>query len=384
MLEAIWLNRISSRAGMAEFLAVDKSTVTNIINELLEHGLLVVRDDSGSLAASAVEESAPRRGRRRTHLEVRRNFGVMLGFEIQPEAISAVAVDMHGSIVAETRKQMNGRYGSNVAEKLANYLPELLEEWRTFDLRVLGAAIGVSGVVDPEAGYIKWSMPLGITDGFDFLGTVRDRFAFPIRVDNDAKCASWGPLVFDRTEELQNFLTLFIEFEESDANQRWYDRISAGLGLVVNGSILHGPDHTAGEFRSIMVDETSFGQFHMEYHDLIQVKEDKNRRHEFLVEVAQNIGYLVNVLNLQAVYLGGGIDRYQEELLPLIEHQIQLKWLYNHRSKVNCPIRFVPGAGSAAAYGAACMMLRHLFTAQSAPESVNELLEHALNQNGLS
>lgn len=381
MLEAIWLKQISSRAGFSEYLSVDKSTVTNITNQLLSHGIVVESEEKPHLEPSTGEpESQPRarRGRRRTHLSINGDFGITLGFEIQPEAISAVAIDMRGVPVAEARTAMNGKYGSNVAEKFANYLPRLLDEWTHVDQPILGVGIGVSGIVDPDNGYIKWSMPLGITDGFDFLETLRGRFEFPVRIDNDAKCASWGPLVFDRFKDLNNYLTMFIEFEESDSSQRWYDRISAGLGLVVNGSILYGPDHTAGEFRSIMVDEGSFGQFHMEYHDLIQIKEDPQRRHDFLLEVAQNIGYLVNVLNLQAVYLGGDLDRYSDELLPMVDSQIQLKWLYNHRSRVDCPVTFVPGAASIAAYGAASMMLRQLFTPLSAPESQNELLEYAL------
>jgi len=385
ILEEIWLHRVSSRAGISESLQVDKSTVTTIVNQLLDHGLLGLRDDgdaAANLKAGSLEVSPPRRGRRRRHLTIRRDFGVMLGFEVQPEAISTVAIDLSGRRVASRRTTTNGEYGSNVAEKFGNYLSELLSEWSDRIPPILGAGVGVSGIVDPDDGTIQWSMPLGVLSPFDFLAALSEPVPFPVRVENDAKCASWGPLVFDRLEHRTDYLTLVIEFEESDPAEPVFDRISAGLGLVVNGAILHGPDNTAGEFRSSKVDEGSLGQFSMEHHDLIRIKEDKGLRREFLLEVAQNIGYLVNVLNLQAVYLGGGIERYEQELRPLIREQIHEKWLYNHMSQVECPVVFLESGVSPAAYGAASMMLRQLFTSLPAPEARNELLEYAFSRAG--
>ena len=88
--------------------------------------------------------------------------------------------------------------------------------------------------------------------------------------------------------------------------------ISVGFGFVLNGKIYHGANSSAGEFRSMMWDSSSKNQF-VNGKDSIKSLSDEKKVLPIFKELAKNVSFLVNTLNLDVVYVGGIERKYAEK-----------------------------------------------------------------------
>jgi hypothetical protein len=81
---------------------------------------------------------------------------------------------------------------------------------------------------------------------------------------------------------------------------------------------------------------------------------------------------LVNTFNLDHVFLGGDIERYEGEIQPVLAGEIQANWPYP--GGVHCAIRFSSLGEKAVAYGAAGMVLHRLFADLDIAESIGRVV----------
>jgi hypothetical protein len=86
----LWKTPGISRVEIARRLNLYRSTVSNIINILIRHGV-VVEERKGAAAMSG--------GRRPIHLELNRRFGCVMGLELRPSGYYGVLVDMAGTVI---------------------------------------------------------------------------------------------------------------------------------------------------------------------------------------------------------------------------------------------------------------------------------------------
>ncbi|MFA7566825.1 MAG: hypothetical protein WCY01_07335, partial [Alkalispirochaeta sp.] len=75
-------------------------------------------------------------------------------------------------------------------------------------------------------------------------------------------------------------------------------------------------------------------------------------------QLARHIAFLVNVLNLGKVVIGGPLETLSEELTAAIYHHIRVNWAYPE--PVKCQVAVSRLGEQAAAYGAAGMFIEHL------------------------
>jgi len=92
----------------------------------------------------------------------------------------------------------------------------------------------------------------------------------------------------------------------------------------------------------------------------------------FFRELSRNIAMLVNTFNLDHVFLGGDIERYEGEIQPVLAGEIQSNWPYP--GGVHCAIRFSSLGEKAVAYGAAGMVLHRLFADLDIAESIGRVV----------
>src|SRR6266446_515765 len=78
-----------SRAELAETLDLSRSTISVIIDGLLERGLVVEQGTGAS-----------RGGRRPIVLKINRDIGRVVGIDIGASHLSAIVADLHGTVLA--------------------------------------------------------------------------------------------------------------------------------------------------------------------------------------------------------------------------------------------------------------------------------------------
>ncbi|MCX7028572.1 MAG: ROK family protein [Spirochaetes bacterium] len=362
VLRDIWIHKETSRIQIARNLGLDKSTISSIIPELLRIGIVHETTEG---------EAGPQGGRKPVLITLNRSYGCVVGIEMRPESYNAVAVDLEGSVIY-SKFELAQVSGANFREVLLEVANRVREELKRTGVPLLGLGVGVAGVVDPQHGLIKYSIPLQMTESFDFRSAVAEGYDLPIFVENDANACAWGELAFHRDKRLRNFLFVLVEFRDLHDQGRIYERTGVGMGIVIGGRVHYGRDFSAGEFRSVFRTPANKGQFSLSEEDSFRLEEDPAVLARFFRELSRNIAMLVNTFNLDHVFLGGDIERYEGEIQPVLAEEIQFNWPYP--GGVHCAVRFSSLGEKAVAYGAAGMVLHRLFADLDIAESIGRVV----------
>jgi predicted NBD/HSP70 family sugar kinase len=362
VLRDIWIHKETSRIQIARNLGLDKSTISSIISELLRIGIV---------SETTEGEAGPQGGRKPVLLTLNRSYGCVVGIEMRPESYNAVAVDLEGSVVY-SKFELVQVSGANFREVLLEVSNRVRDELKRTGVPLLGIGAGVAGVVDPQRGIIRYSIPLQMTESFDFRSVIADGYDLPIFVENDANACAWGELAFHRGKRLRNFLFVLVEFRDLHDRGRIAERTGVGMGIVIGGRVHYGRDFSAGEFRSVFRTPANKGQFSLSEEDSFRLEEDPAVLARFFRELSRNIAMLVNTFNLDHVFLGGDIERFEREIQPVLAEEIQFNWPYP--GGVRCTIRFSSLGEKAVAYGAAGMVLHRLFADLDIAESIGRVV----------
>jgi predicted NBD/HSP70 family sugar kinase len=350
VLKTIWNNQGISRIDIAKKLRLDKSTITVIVNNLIEKEYVIEIEEG---------DAGPKGGRKPVKLKINKLFGTVAGIEIHPNFFYAVLINLEGEIISTlyrniTINQNNffDRYFS-VIDELYSSKPDLPP--------LLGVGIGTTGIVDSSKGIILQSIPLNV-ENFSVKNIIEKRQKIPVIVENDANACCWGEMVFHRKTPLKNFLFVLVEFHGSgDMSEETTHGISVGIGFVFNGKLHYGQNHSAGEFRSINGSNSNMSQFSLLDEETFRVAQDDKVFDLFALELSDHLAFLVNTLNLTHVFLGGDIENHKDRLTPVLEDSIQRNWPYKN---VECVIDYSTFGKSAVAYGAAGKMLNQLFASR--------------------
>jgi predicted NBD/HSP70 family sugar kinase len=349
VLREIWLAGSISRVEIARRLKLNKSTVTHIINELIENNV-VFQAEQGS--------TSPKGGRKPVFLNLNERFGYVIGIELRPEAYTVVAVDLNGRILFSKSEAMIIN-NLNFSKSFFEIMSRISAEKNRTMIPLLGIGVGVSGIVNPVKGLITFSIPMCISNGFDFQKEIALKMDVPVFVENDANCCSWGELVFHRTSNLKNFIFVLVEFRDISANQEIHEITSVGMGIVINGKVHYGEDYLAGEFRSIFRTKSSRGQFSLTDEEISSLKNDKEVLMKFFKELSKNLAVLVNTFNLNQIFLGGDIEKFRPEITEYLVSELRDNWAYSYDMKRE--VLFSSLGDKAVAFGAAGIVLNRLF-----------------------
>lgn len=350
VMRAIWQSGSISRVDIARVLKLDKSTVTFLVNDLLASHLV---------KEVAVGEAGPQGGRKPVFLTIEKDAGCVLGFEIQPEGYTAIAINLLGEILYEHSGSLVTR-GANLVEVFLDLLETTAGRMRKRELSIIGAGVGVPGIIDQRRGVIHHSLPFGLSEMLDFRAAIAGKVDVPVFIENDANCCAWSELAFQRTAGLKNFLFALVEFRKGSAYPELYKGIAIGLGLVINGRVHYGADYSAGEFRSVFWKGPRPAQLALSDREMLEVETNKSARGRFIAELSKNLALFVNTLDLNQVFVGGAIEKYRDEVAPVLAEEIQRNWSY--ATKVPCEVSFSSLGDRSVAYGAAGMFLGQLFT----------------------
>jgi predicted NBD/HSP70 family sugar kinase len=350
VLQRIWLNGRTTRVELARELSLVKSTVSRITSLLLEQGLVL---------ESPEKAETTRVGRKPVFLHINERYGSVVGIEIQPDFYHAVAIDLHGHV----EKRWSGKLpiiGSGVENEFLEIMNPIYEWLEVSGTSLLGVGVAVAGIVDQSRGTVLQSNPLSAHRPLPFVKNVADRVPAPAIVENDANCGCWGELASRKNDRQSNFVFVLGEFRTGETEQESYWGIAIGLGIVLKGEVYHGSSYSAGEFQSILWRSGNRGQLSIPDEEIRRIKDDPEIMERALREVCSHVAFLVNTLNLTGVVFGGEIARFQEQLVPMLDAEVQRNWAYPNT--VEYRVDFSPFEELAIAYGAAGMFLESLFS----------------------
>jgi predicted NBD/HSP70 family sugar kinase len=357
VFRTIWRNPRISRIGIAERLSLDKSTVTNQVNHLIDLGLI-----------EEVEEgiSSVRGGRKPIQLGIRKSFGRIIGIEVQVGSYIALVVDLSGDILAERHGKLNVT-PENFSATISGIVSEIMGEFGPGPGSgpFLGVGVGIGGLIDHKKRLVRYSVPLAIQRPLDFGKDIRDRLPIPCYIENDANCCAWGELAFNRSEELRDFLFALVEYRKEFNAFGNLGGIGVGFGVVLGGKVYSGSHGNAGEFRSVFCEGSGELQFSLSKEELARFDSDPSILERASDELARNMAMLVNTMDFDRVYVGGNIEGLPVDFPAMLRRRLEENWMYPFPRGVE--IRYSSFGASAVAYGAAGMTLDRLISENMIP-----------------
>jgi len=350
ILSLVWKRRSISRIEVASELGLTKSTITKITGQLLAEGLVI----------EAPVAKAEGRGRPRVALSLNQARGLVLGLEIRTDGWASVLVRFDGSI-ARREAGIRSWNPATVVDDWVDLLKRLTAA-PPEGIPVLGVGLAFPGIVDAKARILVRSNPLDLQSPILLGHVLEERLGLPITVENDANCGCWSELAFGSSPIRGPFLFVLCEDRRHRTIEQGPHRVAAlGFGLVLGGRPWWGPDHSAGEFSSVMKDSTvdrSF-QFNLSDETMTRVFEDP-KAHEILVEeLGRNVAMLVNFLNLKTVYVAWPASGDGEAVCRTFSRLISSNWIYP--TPVDCTVSAPTGGADTVAWGAAGYFLESLW-----------------------
>ncbi|MCA1951209.1 MAG: ROK family transcriptional regulator [Treponema sp.] len=351
-----------SRSDLADILGLDRGTVSRIVQYLVSSGLVVEGEE--------IQENSDQAGRKKIALYLSDYSGYSIGLEVQYEfikygALSPLGTELFSGIFYRSAK-------GNLVEDI-EYAVSLVRE-KFPQKKLFGVGIALSGLVDPIRGVLLFSLSLGAREHPLALGAeLEGRLGVPVFLDNDAKCCCYDVLSRSSTNryaengmplvsESGNFIYTFCEFIDNPEDTEKYERIGIGTAVVLQEKIFYGSRFAAGEFRNLYADPNlpgQFGRYSCDY--FLSMKTDLERRALFIHDLAGSMAYIANFMDIQLLYMGGGIERYGEELQAAFDRAVESTWLYQEYLPRHIQIQFAPSDEKPAVRGAAAMVHRHIF-----------------------
>jgi predicted NBD/HSP70 family sugar kinase len=223
-----------SRAAIAQETGLNKTTVSSLVSELIDFGL--VRETEIELRGTVGRPALP------VELSGRRVVG--LGLEVGVDFLAVRAADLTGDerhralLTTDNR----GRPVDDVLDDLASLAHDALASVREQDLLTAGAVIALPGLVDSD-GRLLVAPNLGWTDVAvpERVGERLNRPPFPIQAENEANLGALAELWEGAGREFSDFIHISGE-------------LGVGAGIIVGGELFRGAHGFGGELGHTTVD----------------------------------------------------------------------------------------------------------------------------------
>ncbi len=231
VLRLIWEKQQISRADIAYEAGLSRSTVSEIVSEILPLGLI-----------AEVGEGPSSGGRRPIVLEFRDDVCVILGVEMGAAHVAVAMTNLRGRVLTSESRDHDVRSDPDGARKLIAELCDTCLASSEADGRpLIGIGVAVPSPVDSsnpdrlsKVVLPDWEEHLGLDD----LG---EKHGVPLFVDNDANLGAlaeqwWG---MDRGVENLAFIKV---------------ATGIGSGFIIDGEIYRGATGVAGEIGHVSID----------------------------------------------------------------------------------------------------------------------------------
>jgi predicted NBD/HSP70 family sugar kinase len=388
VLRLIWEEQRISRADIAMRAGLSRSTVSEIVSEILPLGLI-----------AEVGEGPSSGGRRPIVLEFQDDVCVALGVEMGGSHVAVALTNLRGKVLAwESREHPVRSDPAGTRKIIAALCKSCLATPAAAGRPLVGIGVAVPSPMDPShpdrlstVVLPAWEERLGLDD-------LSKKYGVPLLVDNDANLGALAEQWWEMGRDASNLA---------------YIKVATGIGsgFIIDGEIYRGATGVAGEIGHISIDPqgelcicglrgclaTLIGGQALAVHatELLaefprsSLTEKEITLHNIedaalegdplalrvVREAAEHLGTaiagLLNLLNPAVVILGGDFAQLGELVLAPLRERVRSNTLVN--SVAAAEIRFSKLGPQSVAVGAATLVLKSalddsgLFPAIDAP-----------------
>jgi glucokinase-like ROK family protein len=218
-----------SRAQIANLTALNKSTVSSLVEELMQRGLI---HETGVNSTGT--------GRPATMLEINPSGGGIIGLEFGVDFVSVLLTDFTGKVLWRQLVNVDPTASEQATISLTlSIIDQAVHDCQHRHLRLLGLGVSTPGIVDVKekvlvfAPNLHWkNIPLG--------KIYSEHTGLNVFIDNDGNSAAVGEHLFGRARGIGNFVFIFAG-------------VGMGGGLFLNNELYRGFNGFAGEIGHIPI-----------------------------------------------------------------------------------------------------------------------------------
>lgn len=340
----------ATRIELAEQLGLQPSTITYIVNRFIQIDL--IHEGSAS-------EKKRGSGRPAVQLQLNRNYGRVIGIEMQADYYNAVICDTVGTVTKQLHKEYSGP-----SESFEHLLHKTIDELQKHSTgpALLGVGVAIPGIVHPQTATIEKSISHNIKS-LCISGYLNSNFSFPVVLENDANCCAlhtlWKQKGSSTDSSADSFLYVLPRFHTVKEQPPELPAFGIGIGIVIEGKLYRGVHHRAGEFRSSFLRRFDYSEVSLSIEETHRLKNTPTLKRRLITEILQNLGFAVSLLNPSFIILGG--DLAGEERLITETLTEELKSTKEYLDHSGCTIKIFQDVSFDAAEGAAANILNELY-----------------------
>lgn len=231
VLRLIWQKRRVSRAEIAGLASLSRSTVSEIVNEILPLGIV-----------TEVGEGPSRGGRRPIVLEFQDDACVILGVEMGATHVVVALTDLRGRVLTwESREHPVRTDPTGTRQLIAELCRVCLASPAAGGRPLVGIGVAVASPVDPSHPDRLSNIVLPVWESRLGLDDLAVSHGVPLMVDNDANLGALAEHWWGAGQGVDDLA---------------YIKVAMGIGSghVIGGEIYRGATGVAGEIGHLSID----------------------------------------------------------------------------------------------------------------------------------
>jgi N-acetylglucosamine repressor len=214
LLSAIWENAPISRKELARLSGLAPSSITRLIRQLREHGL--IKEDAKGESSG---------GRHPLLVSPNPDAGLIISLDLSGSHLRGGIFDAANNLVCASEKPFNGAGSKAIKNQLLNITHELYSHPKAQNKRFLGLGVSFPGVVQ-SGGIISKSFRLKL-ENFPLHQILSEEFNLPVYMEVDTAAAALAEKYYGAGRGTDNFI---------------YILVSNGIGgsVIIDGQLARG------------------------------------------------------------------------------------------------------------------------------------------------
>lgn len=222
-----------SRAEIARYLELTRSTVTLVTAELLTDKLIV---PTGELFVTQ------NTGRPGVGLKLNPEGAFFLGAEIGADELHLILIDLSGAIIHRETQRHRTKSPKIICRELVSLVDKVWSKRLNHSDRLRGVGVAASALLDTQ-GIVRKAPTLGWRD-FDLKNELLNKFSVPAFAENDANAAALAELSFGARIGCCDLCVLLLNF-------------GIGAGIIAGRTLFRGHSGLAGEIGHLCLDPSN-------------------------------------------------------------------------------------------------------------------------------
>ena len=226
VLSTVFQHECISRAEIARITSLTRTTVSDIIADLIEEGLVSEVGVGSSLG-----------GKSPILLSLVEDSRYLIGLDLAQNQFRGAIVNLRGKIKTMIAIPANDHEGQEPLTKVYEIVDRLIE---ASSQPVVGISIGTPGLVNTSEGVVVNAVNLD-WENLPLARILQDRYHLLVYVYNDSQAAAMGEYTYGKDHKSEDNLVVINVGH------------GIGAGIILNGGLFQGDGGGAGEIGHVVV-----------------------------------------------------------------------------------------------------------------------------------